>query len=71
MLLTSPVREWQVAIGKFIGSLGFLIVMLLPTVVYVIAVEWYGRPDYGEIACGYFGMILCGAALALIGGSHA
>ena len=67
MLMTAPVRESQVILGKFLGSLGFLIVMLLPTIAYVIALAKFGRPDFGEIACGYLGLILIGAAYLATG----
>jgi ABC-2 type transport system permease protein len=66
-LLTAPVSEAEVIIGKFLGCLGFLLVMLLPTLVYVVALEWYGRPDYGELLTGYAGMILLGAACLATG----
>jgi ABC-2 type transport system permease protein len=62
LLMTSPVRESQIVMGKFIGALGFLIAMLIPTVVYVVVLERHGRPDYGELACGYLGLLLCGSA---------
>ena len=61
-LMTSPVTETQVILGKFFGSFGFLILMLLPTVLFVFALERYGRPDYGELLCGYLGLLLIGAA---------
>lgn len=61
-LMTSPVSEAQVVLGKFLGSMGFLVALLAPTLMYVIALELYGRPDYGELACGYLGMLLAGAA---------
>jgi ABC-2 type transport system permease protein len=62
MLMTSPVSETQVILGKFAGAMGFLCVMLLPTALLVAALEWYGRPDYGEMFCGYLGMLLAGSA---------
>ena len=61
-LMTAPVTETQIILGKFFGSLGFLLLMLAPTVVYVIALERFGRPDYGELLCGYLGLLLVGAA---------
>ena len=61
-LMTAPVTEAQVIMGKFLGSAAFLILMLLPTGMYVVALELYGRPDYGELLCGYLGVILAGAA---------
>ena len=61
-LMTAPVTEAQVVLGKFLGSAAFLVLMLLPTGMYVVALELYGRPDYGELLCGYLGVILAGAA---------
>jgi len=66
-LMTAPVSEAEVILGKFFGSLGFLVLVLLPTAVYVIALEWYGRPDYGEVMCGYLGLLLVGAAYLATG----
>jgi len=62
VLMTSPIRDGQIIVGKFIGSFAFLVVMLLPTLVFVIALERFGRPDYGELFCGYLGLLLVGAA---------
>jgi ABC-2 type transport system permease protein len=62
MLMSCPVSERGVIIGKFLGSVLFLAAILLPTLVQVAALERYGRPDYGEIACGYLGLLLAGAA---------
>lgn len=62
MLMSCPVSERGVIVGKFLGGVLFLAVVLLPTLVQVVALERYGRPDYGEIACGYLGMLLAGSA---------
>ena len=66
-LMTAPVSEGQVVLGKFLGAMGFLVLMLLPTAIYVAALERYGRPDYGELACGYAGLLLVGAAFLASG----
>ncbi|TVQ55180.1 MAG: hypothetical protein EA377_03895 [Phycisphaerales bacterium] len=66
-LMTSPVREIEVVLGKFLGATGMLIAILAPTLIYVIALEVYGRPDYGEIACGYLGLMLAGTAYLACG----
>ena len=34
----------------------------MPTLICVAALEAHGRPDYGELACGYLGVILAGSA---------
>jgi ABC-2 type transport system permease protein len=39
----------------------FLLVMFLLTAVQAVVLELYGRPDYGELACGYLGMLLAGS----------
>lgn len=62
MLMSAPVSEVEVVLGKFFAALGFLLVMLVPTLALVWALELYGRPDYGELASGYLGMMLAGAA---------
>jgi ABC-2 type transport system permease protein len=62
MLMTAPVGENAVVAGKFLAASWFLLVMLLPTGVYVIALEIYGRPDYGELAAGYLGVFCAGLA---------
>ncbi len=66
-LMTSPVREEEIIAGKFLGAMGFLLLMLTPTLILVAALEIYGRPDYGELACGYLGLVLAGAAYVASG----
>jgi ABC-2 type transport system permease protein len=62
MLLTCPLSDAHVVIGKFVACVFFLFIMLAVTLVYVVALELHGRPDYGELACGYLGMLLAGGA---------
>jgi ABC-2 type transport system permease protein len=67
VLMASPVSSGQIIVGKFLGAMGFLLLLLAPTLVYVLALEIYGRPDYGEVACGYLGLVLAGAAFLAAG----
>ncbi len=67
MIMTCPISERELIVGKFLGALGFLAVLLVPTGAYVLALEMYGRPDYGEIFCGYAGMLLAGSAFLASG----
>ena len=62
MLMSCPVSETEVVLGKFFAAIGFLVLMLLPTALHVVALELYGSPDYGELFSGYLGMILAGSA---------
>jgi ABC-2 type transport system permease protein len=59
-LMSCPVREAEVVAGKFLGAMGLLAAVLAPTAIHVIALEAHGRPDYGEILCGYLGLALAG-----------
>src|SRR5512142_2362011 len=62
LLLTAPVRDWQVVVGKFLGSLVLFAVMFLgPTLYYVLILKVFGSPDYGPILRGYGGITVVGA----------
>jgi ABC-2 type transport system permease protein len=65
-LMTAPVEETDVVIGKFLGSFGFFIVLLLPTLLYVAMLRIYAKPDYGPIFSGYLGIVLVGAMFVSI-----
>lgn len=68
LLLTSPVHDWQVVLGKFFGSFILFVVMLLgPTLYYVLILQVFGPPDYGPILTGYLGFVLIGAAYLAVG----
>ena len=66
LLLTSPVKDWEVILGKYLASLTFLLVSLALTLYYTILLFVYASPDPGPIYAGYLGLVLYGgAALAL------
>jgi ABC-2 type transport system permease protein len=68
LLLTSPVHDWQVVLGKFLGSFILFAVMLLgPTLYYVLILQVFGPPDYGPLLTGYLGFVLVGAAYLSVG----
>ena len=67
-LMTAPVEETDVIVGKFLGSLGFFLVLLAPTLVYVLMLIIYSPSfDFGPIFAGYLGIILVGALFIAIG----
>ncbi len=67
LLLTAPVRDSEVIIGKFLGSLGILTAMLALTFYYPILLMWFGDPDWGPIATGYLGLFLVGCTALAVG----
>ena len=67
LLLTAPVRDSEVIMGKFFGSLGILTVMLALTFYYPILLISFGDPDMGPIATGYLGLFLLGCTALAVG----
>jgi ABC-2 type transport system permease protein len=67
LLLTAPVRDATIVLGKFLASLLMLVAMLLPTLYYPLVLSFMGRPDWGPIAAGYLGILLLGAACLALG----
>ena len=66
LLLTSPVRDLEVVLGKFLAGLGFFVVMLIPTAYSIFLLSQYGDPDNGGIIGGYLGAVFfCGAIVAV------
>ena len=67
LLLTSPVRDWEVIVGKYLASLVFYLAMLAMTGYYAILLFIFSDPDPGPIYSGYLGLVLYGAAALSIG----
>lgn len=67
LLLTSPVRDWEVVLGKYAASLVFFLATLSLTLFYVLLLGYYGNPDWGPVWSGYLGMALYGGAALSIG----
>ena len=66
-LLTAPVTDTEVVLGKFLGVMGFYVVLMLGTCVFMIVTAVYGKPDGGVALMGYLGMLLMGAAFLAVG----
>ena len=67
LLLTNPVRDIEVVLGKFIGALLFVLALLALTLYYPALLFVFGSPDPGPIISGYLGVILQAAAFLSIG----
>jgi ABC-2 type transport system permease protein len=66
-LVTAPITDTQVILGKFLGVLAFYMLLLACTGLYMLLIAIYGRPDPGVAVMGYFGMVLLGAAYLAVG----
>jgi len=67
LLLTAPVRDSEVVLGKFLGSLGVLMAMLALTLYYPLLLIIFGDPDIGPIVTSYIGLILLGSSAMAVG----
>lgn len=71
LLMTMPVRDWEVVIGKYLSALTLIIVALAFTLPLVYVVRHFADPktpvDWGPVWCGYVGAFLLGAAMLAIG----
>ena len=66
-LVTAPLTDAQLVLGKWIGALGFLAAALTLSLVLVLLLEFHGNPDYGPIFTGYLGLLLLGGLFLAIG----
>ncbi|MBV8981902.1 MAG: ABC transporter permease subunit [Acidimicrobiia bacterium] len=67
LLLTSPVRFWQVALGKLLGVAGVLLAAIAATIVCPLLVASMGNPDGGPVVTGYIGLVLVGVGFLALG----
>ena len=66
-LLTLPVHSVDVVIGKYVAACVSALVLLLPTLFYIVTCYMFGSPDLGPIVGGYIGAVLLAAAFTSIG----
>jgi ABC-2 type transport system permease protein len=67
ILLTAPVTDASVILAKFLASLSLVVLMVLFSSVYAVALAVLGTPDWGPMLSGYLGLLLLGAALVSVG----
>ena len=59
-LLSAPVTETQVVLGKFAAAWAFLFVLWSPLLIYFGVIEYYGDLDWGAALAGFAGLLLIG-----------
>jgi ABC-2 type transport system permease protein len=67
LLMTLPLKPWQVVIGKFLGASTMLLLMTIATGINLIPLYLYGTPDSSTIISGYVGFFLLGTACLAVG----
>jgi ABC-2 type transport system permease protein len=67
LLLTSPVTDLEIILGKFFGALGLYISILVVTLLYMAILFFYGHPEWKPLVAAYTGLLLMGGAFIAIG----
>lgn len=70
-LMTKPLTEYQIILGKFLASLSLILLAIIPTLIYYYSIYQLGSPkgnlDNGAVIGSYFGLILLAGLFASIG----
>lgn len=67
LLLTKPIKDWQVVGGKFLSTMALIGIALACTLPYYITIATLGPLDHGTVWTGYLGLILMSGAYVSIG----
>ena len=67
LLLTSPLTDFQIIMGKFIGAMALYAVMLLISMIHLGVLFIYGRPEWKPILSAYLGLFLMGGCFISVG----
>jgi ABC-2 type transport system permease protein len=67
LLLTAPVTDFQIIMGKFLGALSLYAVMLLVTMLHIGLLFAYGHPEWKQILTAYLGLLLLGGCFISVG----
>jgi ABC-2 type transport system permease protein len=67
LLLTSPITDWQIILGKFLGAMLLYSTMLAVTLIHLGLLFMYGRPEWKPILTAYLGLLLLGGCFISVG----
>jgi ABC-2 type transport system permease protein len=67
LLNTSPIRDWEVVLGKYLSALFVIALMTLCTLYLPSLIMVHGKISWGHVLVGYAGILLLGSAAISIG----
>jgi ABC-2 type transport system permease protein len=67
LLLTSPLTDFQIIVGKFLGAVALWAAMLAVSLIHMALLFVYGNPEWKPIATAYLGLLLFGACFISVG----
>ncbi|OPX35910.1 hypothetical protein B1H10_00160 [candidate division KSB1 bacterium 4484_188] len=62
LLYTRPLSSVHIVLGKFFAGVTFYLVMLIPTMIFMLLLFIYGNPEFWPVVSGYLGLLLLGSA---------
>jgi len=67
LLLTSPLTDLEIVLGKFLGAVGLYAALLAVTMLYMALLFAYGNPEWRPFVAGYLGLLLLGSCFIAMG----
>jgi ABC-2 type transport system permease protein len=67
LLLTAPLTDLQIILGKFFGALALYGIMLAVTLIHILILFRFGNPEWKPIATAYLGLLLLGGCFISVG----
>jgi len=67
LLLTSPLTDFQIIVGKFLGALALWASALAVSLIHIALLFVYGNPEWKPLVAGYLGLLLLGGCFISVG----
>ena len=67
LLLTSPLKDWEIILGKFLGAVALWALALLISLIHIAILFRFGNPEWKPIATAYLGLLLMGGCFISVG----
>src|SRR6476619_6603219 len=67
LLLTSPLTDFEIIMGKFLGTVALYAMMLAVTFIHIGILFYFGNPELKPILAGYLGLLLMGGCFLSVG----
>jgi ABC-2 type transport system permease protein len=67
LLMTRPVSDWSIVLGKYLAAVGMYACVLLVTLLFPLLMSVGGQVEWGTVLSGYVGILCAAMAFLAIG----
>ena len=67
LLMTRPVSDWSIVLGKYLAAVGLYLSLLIVTLLFPLLMSVGGQVEWGTVLAGYVGILCAGMAFLAIG----